>query len=66
MSEPGGTSLMQNSLRDQAAHELYNSPKADNYQGWDPYDLNEKAEKNYRMNSLPWGKGADTPPEHRR
>ncbi len=40
---------MHNSLRDQAAHELYNSPKSDNYQGWDPYDLNEEAEKNNRV-----------------
>ena len=49
MGEPCSTPLMWNSLCDKSAHELYNSPKSYNYQGRNPYDLDEESEENDGM-----------------
>ncbi len=49
MCKPGNTSLALHSLRYQAIYNLYNSPKAYNYQGWNLHGLHKKTEKDDRM-----------------
>jgi len=58
MGKPGNAPLIHLTMGEQTAHELYNSPKTDNYQGWYSHDLDKKTEKDNGVDPGP-GKEED-------